>query len=173
MPNLRGIRQWALFRRLDAIGERDTRPLVLAYRSWGRIAGRPTLACNRGNPPCIGVGLMRKLSRRFLVAPTPEHHTSKTCAACGGTCGAHPTLRHTRTTSRQGVRLRREHTIRGLRLCQQEGCKLLQNRDRTGAANIGLQFQLLVDGKPPLRAMSAEEVELHRHSMACAACDNC
>ena len=76
-------------------------------------------------------------------------------------------------TSRQGVRLRREHTIRGLLLCQQEGCKLLQNRDRTGAANIGLQFQLLVDGKPPLRAMSAEEVELHRHNLACAACDDC
>ena len=65
------------------------------------------------------------------------------------------------------------HTIRGSRLWQQEGCKLLQNRDRTGAANIGLQFQLLVDGKPPLRAMSTEEVELHRHNLACVACDDC
>ena len=29
------------------------------------------------------------------------------------------------------------------------------------------------DGKPPLRAMSTEEVELHRHNLACVACDDC
>ena len=59
----------------------DDRPLVLAYGSWGLVAGR-TGACNKGNPPCIGVGLMRKIARRFLVVPTPEQYTSKTCHRC-------------------------------------------------------------------------------------------
>ena len=36
------------------------------------VAGRPGMACNKGNAPCIGVGLMRKLARRFVVAPTPD-----------------------------------------------------------------------------------------------------
>lgn len=39
------------------------------------------------NAPCIGVGLMRKLARRFVVAPTPEAYTSKTCCRCLGECG--------------------------------------------------------------------------------------
>ena len=30
----------------------------------------------KGNPPAIGVGLMRKLAKRFVVALTPEHYTS-------------------------------------------------------------------------------------------------
>ena len=37
--------------------------------------------------PCIGVGLMRKLSKRFLVSPTPEAYASKTCSRCFGECG--------------------------------------------------------------------------------------
>jgi hypothetical protein len=42
------------------------------------------------------------------------------------------------------------------------GCGLLQNRDKTGATNIELQFQKLVSDKPPLRAMSDEKVEFYR-----------
>ena len=60
----------------------DSRPLVLAYGAWGLVAGRPGLACNKGNPPCIGVGLMRKLAKHFVVALTPEAYTSKTCCRC-------------------------------------------------------------------------------------------
>ena len=52
----------------------DTRKLVLAYGSWGLIAGKNG-ACKKGNPPWIGVGLMRKLAQRFVVAPTPEQYT--------------------------------------------------------------------------------------------------
>lgn len=51
------------------------------------LAGRASSACNRGNPPCIGVGLMRKLARRFVVSPTPEAYTSKTCCRCLGRFG--------------------------------------------------------------------------------------
>ena len=36
------------------------------------------------------------------------------------------------------------HKIRGVRVCQNEECCLPQNRDRTGAANIGLQFRRLL-----------------------------
>ena len=75
-----------LYKRLEAL-RTDERPLVLAYGSWGLVAGVAGAACNRGNPPCIGVGLMRKLSRRFVVSPTPEAYTSKTCSRCLGGCG--------------------------------------------------------------------------------------
>lgn len=48
-------------------------------------------------------------------------------------------------------------------------CGLLQNRDKTGATNIGLQFQKLMCGEPPIRAMSDEELEFHRLN-ACLEC---
>ena len=35
-------------------------------------------------------------------------------------------------------RMKHYNGIRGLRICQNEDCKLPQNRDRTGASNIGL-----------------------------------
>ena len=59
-----------LYKRLQ--GMQKERPMVLAYGSWGTIAGRAGAACNKGNPPCIGVGLMRKLAKRFVVAITPQ-----------------------------------------------------------------------------------------------------
>ena len=46
----------------------DTRPIVLAYGAWGAISGRPNMVCNKGNPPCIGVSLMKKLSKRYIVS---------------------------------------------------------------------------------------------------------
>ena len=136
----------------------DGRQLVLAYGAWGLVAGRPSMPGNKGNPPAVGVGLMKRLALHFVVAPTPEHHTSKTCVKCRGPCGAHPTLK-TKTNK----------DIRGLRACQREGCGLLQNRDKMGATNIGFQFQRLVRDQPPLRPMSDEELEFHRLT-ACAEC---
>ena len=56
--------------------------LVLAYGAWGGVAGRPGMPCNKGNPPCIGIGLRKQLSKHFIIAHTPEHTTSKTCALC-------------------------------------------------------------------------------------------
>ena len=141
-----------LFNRLRGMHDpSDGRTLVLAYGAWGLVAGRPGGVANKGNPPAIGAGLMKKLAKHVVVALTPEHYTSKTCVKCGGLCGPHPTLK-----------TKNNKEIRGLRVCQHEGCGLLQNRDKTGATNIGLQFQKLVSGQPPIRAMSDEEVEFNR-----------
>ena len=115
-----------LYKRLEAL-KTDDRPLVLAYGSWGMIAGRPGAACNKGNPSCIGVGLMRKLSKRFLVAPTPEAYTSKTCSRCFGDCGPCSEME-----DRMGKK------IRGLRRCTQRDCMLFLNRDKNGATNLSL-----------------------------------
>ena len=46
----------------------------------------------KGLPPCIGKGLLKKLSREFLVVAVPEHFTSKKCFKCGGSCGNHAYL---------------------------------------------------------------------------------
>ena len=137
--------------------QNDGRPLCLAYGSWGAVAGRAG-GINKGNPPCIGVGLMRKLSKRFVVALTPEHYTSKTCCRCGGPCGPHPTLR-----TRKGLE------IRGLRLCQQEECNLVQNRDKTGSINIGKQFCRLMKKQSTLHQLTATELELQALS-SCVEC---
>tara|TARA_B100000787_G_scaffold163103_1_gene144436 strand:- start:3449 stop:3658 length:210 start_codon:yes stop_codon:yes gene_type:complete len=56
------------------------------------------------------------------------------------------------------------------RVCPNEECGLLENRDRTGATNIGFQFQRLVRGQGPLRPMSAEELEFNR-LQACVECN--
>ena len=141
-----------LYKRLEGIKKKgDSRPLVLAYGSWGLVAGKPGMACNKGNAPCIGVGLMRKLAKRFVVAVTPEAWTSKTCCKCLGNCGPW-----------KEVEEKRGKRIRGLRLCQTEDCRLPINRDRNGATNIGTNFKRLFEGKGPIRSMSEEDLILHR-----------
>ena len=137
----------------------DHRPIVLAYGAWGLIAGRPGMVSNRGNPPCIGVGLMKKLSKRFLVCPTPEHGTSKTCCRCMGPCGP-----WTDVEKSEG------RTIRGLRRCTQRDCMIPLNRDRCGGTNIGFNFVRLMNDKSPIRTMTDEEVSLHQASL-CIECD--
>jgi hypothetical protein len=47
---------------------------------------------------------------------------------------------------------------------------LPQNRDRTGASNIGLQFRRLFAGMGPIRSMTDEELEFHRLNV-CVECD--
>ena len=149
-----------LYERLRSIHKKeDTRRLVLAYGAWGATDGASCV--KRGNPPAIGVGLMRKLSKRFVVALTPEHGTSKTCCKCLGPCGPW-----------KEVEERRKTKIRGLRICQDEGCKLPMNRDRLGASNIGLNFCRLFRGQTPMRTMSDEEREFHRLQIGCCmTCD--
>ena len=146
-----------LYRDLNAL-RNDSRPIVLAYGSWGLVAGK---MCNKGNPPCIGVGLMRKLARRFVVAPTPEQYTSKTCHKCLGVCGPHPTMRSKR----------KKREIRGLRVCQDESCKSHLNRDINASRNIGLQFKRLFMGEPPIRKMTTEDLEFNQHRI-CLDCEN-
>lgn len=109
------------------------------------------MACNKGNPPAVGVGFMKRLARDFVVMPTPEHFTSKTCVKCGGLCGPHPTLR-----------TKDDKKIRGLLVCQHVGCGLPQNRDKTGATNIGKNGCRLLLNQAPIRSMTEEDVEFHR-----------
>tara|TARA_B110001450_G_scaffold29852_1_gene25999 strand:+ start:12859 stop:14487 length:1629 start_codon:yes stop_codon:yes gene_type:complete len=137
----------------------DSRPLVLAYGSWGMVAGRPGMACNKGNAPCIGVGLMRKLARRFVVAPTPEAYTSKTCCRCLGECGP-----WTEVEEKMGKK------IRGLRRCTQRDCMIPLNRDKNGATNIGTNFTRLMADQPPIRSMTDEDLAFHRASL-CMECE--
>lgn len=149
-----------LYKRLECIRKKgDHRPIVLAYGSWGMLAGRAGAACNRGNPPCIGVGLMRKLSRRFVVSPTPEAYTSKTCCRCLGPCGP---------WDEKEVEMGKK--IRGLRRCTQRDCMLPLNRDKNGATNIGTNFMRLFEDKPPVRSMSDEDLAFHRASL-CLECE--
>ena len=147
-----------LYDRLRGIHkEGDKRSLVLAYGAWGATDGASCV--KRGNPPTIGVGLMRKLAKRFVVSLTPEHYTSKTCCKCLGPCGPWKELEE-----------KMDKKVRGLRICQDEGCKLPQNRDRTGASNIGVNFCRLFRGESPIRTMTDEEREFHRLSVGCVAC---
>ena len=151
-----------LYDRLKSI-KKDDRPLVLAYGSWGMIAGQPGAACNKGNAPCIGVGLMRKLSKHFVVSMTPEAYTSKTCCRCLGPCGP-----WTAVEEKMGRK------IRGLRRCQNEECTakggLPLNRDKDGATNIGTNFLRLFAGENPIRSMTDEDLSFHRATI-CLSCE--
>jgi len=142
-----------LFNRLRALHPKgDPRTMVLAYGSWGLVAGRATLACNKGNPPCIGVGLMRKLAKHFVVSPTPEAYTSKTCCKCLGVCG--PCVEVDSQRVKEGKK-----KVRGLRRCQNEECMIFLNRDRNAAINIGTNFKRLFEGEGPIRRLSDEEIQ--------------
>ena len=159
-----------LYRKLHAIHKKgDRRTLVLAYGSWGLVAGKAGNAANKGLPPSIGVGLMRKLGKRFLVSPTPEQFTSKTCCKCLHPCGPWTEV-EAKMKPILEKRMKHYNGIRGLRICQNENCKLPQNRDRTGASNIGLQFSRLFTGRGPIRSMTAEDLDFHRHNL-CLKCD--
>ena len=151
-----------LFNRLRSLHdkERDPRTMVLAYGSWGLVAGRAGMACNKGNPPCIGVGLMRKLARHFVVCPTPEAYTSKTCCKCLGTCGPCTEIDEERVL--QGGK-----QVRGLRRCQNEECMIFLNRDRNGATNIGNNFKRLFGGERPICELNEAETQLHELGQLC------
>ena len=135
----------------------DPRQHVIAYGAWGLQAGQTGVG-NKGNPSCPGVGLMRKLSKRFVVVITPEHYTSQTCCKCYSPCAP-----WTELEKKMGRK------IRGIRVCQNEACRLPQNRDRTGAANIATQFCRLYAGLGPIRQLSDEEREFNRLEV-CVAC---
>ena len=102
---------------------------------------------------------MKKLSRRFVVSPTPEAYTSKTCCRCLGPCGP-----WTEVEEHLGKK------IRGLRRCTQRDCSIPLNRDKNGATNIGTQFQRLMRGEGPIRQMTDEDLAFHRANL-CLECE--
>lgn len=139
-----------LYSKLRSLHDRtDDRVLVLAYGAWG--AHDASSCIKRGNAPAIGVGLARKLSQRFLVATTPEHGTSSTCCKCLGPSGA---WKEKETEWKKKVR--------GLRVCQNEGCRCPLNRDRSAATLIGLNFTRLLRGEASIRNMTEEDREFLR-----------
>ena len=106
---------------------------------------------NRGKAPCLGVGLMKRVSRRMLVAKTPEYNTSKTCCRCHGACGAHTTVDFRQCKSRE---------TRGLRLCENRSCRRPLNRDANAAVNIGYNLMALLCGMPLIAEMNEAEAEM-------------
>ena len=133
------------------------KPLVVAWGAWGAVAGRPGLACNRGNAPCIGVGLMKRVAQEMVVVKTPEYFTSKTCCRCGHECGKHTTVEKNRLLDhpRWGT-----HEIRGLRLCKNSECRRPLNRDANAAVNIGTNLMCLLCDQPLIKTMCAVDQEL-------------
>ena len=118
------------------------------------------MACNRGCPPCIGVGLRQKLSKHFVVVSTPEQYTSKICSACGDLCGpcaevdqVHRSRRLEAATTPEET-LRASHfSVRGLRRCHNAHCALFHNRDFNAATNIGVRCKsLLQTGRDVLKS---------------------
>ena len=61
-----------------------------------------------------------------------------------------------------------EKDIRGLRVCQNECCKLFMNRDKMGSINIATNFERLAAEKSPIRHLSNEEEELNQ--LQCSLC---
>ena len=146
---------------------RENAPMVLAYGSWSNVAGRPGAACNRGCPPCLGIGLRKKLSHHFIVLNTPEHYTSKTCSACGALCGPCEEVDRERRVERiasaqtDAEKKGASHfSVRGLRRCHNADCAISHNRDYNAAINIGNRCKsLLLSGRDHLPSHATEDDE--------------
>ena len=99
---------------------------VLLYGNWGRD---PNL---RNSAPTPGVGLRRRLSRRFRTVTVDEHLTSSVCASCHTRKVVHPIAR----SYTRGCR-RHDRPIHSLLRCQNEICSSKWwGRDVMGAVNI-------------------------------------
>jgi len=138
----------------------DGRPLLLAYGAWGL---KPGTICRKGNPPALGIGMARALSKQFRVVWTPEYMTSQTCLSCSSRCGRCAWIESTRPRTARG----RVAEIRGLRQCLNPACGTeagqlghLFNRDRMGATNIGRNLARLLDGRPLISAPQGLDTEL-------------
>lgn len=145
------------------------RPFVIAYGSWGGIAGVPGQPCNRGHPPCLGKGLRARLASEFVVVSVPERNTSKTCSICGSECGPCEEVdalrraeRMAKATSEESLNKAKRYSVRGLRRCCNEFCSAHLNRDYNAAVNIQRRCKSLILGH--LTSFSPEEEELEAMS---------
>ena len=64
-----------------ALDAQQRPPLVIAYGSWALSASHIS---GHGKAPTLSKGLVRKLSRYFVVVLVPEYLTSQRCFKCGG-----------------------------------------------------------------------------------------
>ena len=156
-------RQWKRFikrqksttdfvRRIHSLQVDKDVPIMLAYGSWGGIAGRPGHACNKGQPPCPGVGLRKTLSKHFLVVSTPEYNTSKTCSICGHECGPckevdewHRPIKYMNAKTHKERKNAMNFSVRGMRRCCNVDCAAFLNRDHNAAVNIGHRLRRIMD----------------------------
>ena len=139
--------------------DRTNKTIVIAWGSWGKIAGRPGTVGNRGNPPTIGVGLARRIAKEdgIVVAWTPEHKTTRTHFNCGGRCGRFAAAERRRADDRG---FHRTKEIRGLKVCQNPECNAPINRDLNAAKNIAANGLLLLTGHRPIAIHTQEEQQL-------------
>jgi hypothetical protein len=150
--HIRGQRSLTDFvARLHTLQTDPNVPMVLAYGSWGGVAGTPGAPCNKGHPSCIGKGLRHKLSKHFVVLTTPEAYTSKTCSICGSICGpckeiddARRVTRLEKATTDKDKRRAARFSVRGLRHCHNDECAAHLNRDHNAAVNIQRRCERLV-----------------------------
>ena len=99
---------------------------VLLYGNWGRD---PNL---RNSAPTPGIGLRRRLARRFRTVTVDEHLTSSVCASCHTRKVAHPIGR---SYTRGGRR--HDRPLHSLLRCQNEMCSSKWwGRDVMAAVNI-------------------------------------
>ena len=145
--------------------------MVLAYGAWANIAGRPGAPCNRGHPPCPGIGLRKKLSHHFIVLSTPEQYTSQTCSACGAECGPCQEVDAQRRVKRLAsartdaeTRKASRFSVRGLRRCNNAECAIFHNRDYNAAINIGRRCRAFLFDESDASALpvAQEDEELSR-----------
>lgn len=137
--------------------EHTGKTIIICWGTWGKIAGRPGGVGNKGHPPTIGVGLVKRLAKEdgIVIAWTPEHHTTKTHHKCGGICERF-TAAEKRRAKDHGFQHAKE--IRGLKRCSCCGDPV--NRDLNAALNIGANGILLLTGHDPIAKHSSEEIEL-------------
>jgi hypothetical protein len=139
----------ALIERIENLQHNPIRPIAIAWGSGSR--GHPGMPGLKGRPSCPGVGLAKRMSKRFLVLVTPEHYTSKTCSLCGDSCGScAPVDRKLRerlmrktlqSTDDPDIleRVRRSlctRECRDLRRCNNVDCGAHLHRDYNAAVNI-------------------------------------
>lgn len=162
-------------RRIHGLQRDAAVPLVLAYGSWASVAGRPGAACNRGNPPCIGSGLCKKLSHHFCVVTTPEWRTSKTCSVCGSQCGPCrevDAVRRIQKVAAAGddekkLRAARRYSVRGLRRCSNNACLAHLNRDHNAAINIQRRCVAMLSGNDPSQDAVEEQLDCLELRLRC------
>jgi hypothetical protein len=163
------------------------RPFVIAYGAKGASNGLVV----KGIAPCINTGLLKKLSREFLIVTVPEHYTSKRCGHCKGECGNHAYLaeRDRRAQSderlecrchqkleladtaaqREKIRAKFDRDlsnpveIRGLRFCQ--SCGRCLNRDANSAPQMAVQLKRLLLGLGPLYKRNKTEEKIEAREM--------
>jgi hypothetical protein len=149
------------------------KPFVVAY---GAKALSNNLAV-KGIPSCINKGLLRKLSKEFVVVAVPEHYTSQRCFHCKAECGNHLKIAEEdrrKTTDgclekRLGERLARTDNVdkknsamRGFerarkRPCVCSGCKRCLNRDANSAPQMAVQRKRLMLEIGPLYKLTKKE----------------